>query len=532
MSNKSSLINAFIDLAGIIKSSTDFRDTLSKVLVLLADLTSTQRSVVFLLDDSKRYLYTELLYSDGRIISSKGIERISIDPAAKNIFSYCATSGKTIWIEDIYSSTGYDLSWNVNLDRYLGVKTGSVLVLPIVNNEGGLYGVMQLSGMTKKQYEDVDYAQTIKSFISYSSVILETQRYRSENVRLLRLMEVANRNLNEENSRLKKTISHQQRDDEFISTHVSMKAVKDLVVRVANSDATVLIQGDTGTGKEHVAKSIHLNSTRHGAPYIVQNCAALPENLLESELFGYKRGAFTGADRDKEGLVSLANNGTMFLDEIAELPLNLQAKLLRVLQEKEIRPLGSTENRKVNVRFVAATHKNLLKMVEDGLFREDLYYRLNIVPIEIPALRERREDIGAMAMYFLSQYAKQYSKNVSAISPEYIECLENYDFPGNIRELKNLIERGVILLDDGGALTLEQLPDNMRETMNQFSIAKVPSNNNKKGLKQVIAHYEAKVIKEKLALCHWNQSRTAIELKIGRRTLIDKIQRYQISRHN
>ncbi|MDH5218881.1 MAG: sigma-54-dependent Fis family transcriptional regulator, partial [Gammaproteobacteria bacterium] len=469
---------------------------------------------------------------DGCIIPSKGVERISIDPTAKNIFSYCATSGKTIWIEDIYRSSGYDLSWNTTLDVYLGVKTRSVLVLPIVNNDGELYGVMQLSGITKEQYDDVEYSQTIKSFISYSSVILETQRYRTENMRLLRLMEVTNRRLNEENSRLKKTIHHNQSDDQFVSDHVSMKAVTDLVVRVANSDATVLIQGDTGTGKEHVAKSIHMNSTRHSAPYIIQNCAALPENLLESELFGYKRGAFTGADRDKEGLITLADNGTMFLDEIAELSLSLQAKLLRVLQEKEIRPLGGTKSRKVDVRFVAATHKNLSRMVKEGLFREDLYYRLNIVPIKIPALRERREDISRMATYFLSKYAKQYSKNVSAISPEYIECLENYSFPGNIRELKNLIERGVILIDDGGALTLEHLPDNMRDLMNQFSIARFPSNNSKRGLKQVIENYEAKVIKEKLAQCHWNQSKTAIELKIGRRTLIDKIQRYQISRYN
>lgn len=225
----------------------------------------------------------------------------------------------------------------------------------------------------------------------------------------------------------------------------AMQQVYRLIEKVAQIDSTVLIRGESGTGKELVARAIHRLSARASSPMVVVNCCGVPESLIESELFGYKKGAFTGATRDRCGLVEAANHGTLFLDEVGELSPQLQAKLLRLLQEKTIRPVGGTVDVPVDVRIIAATNRDLEKMVLEGTFREDLYYRLNVIPIHLPPLRERREDIPLLAQYFLQKYAKQLGKDVRRISAYALDILRSYDFPGNVRELENIIERGVAL---------------------------------------------------------------------------------------
>ena len=234
-----------------------------------------------------------------------------------------------------------------------------------------------------------------------------------------------------------------------VGRSAALREVLQLVDMVAATDSTTLLLGETGTGKELIARAIHDRSHREGRPFVKLNCAAIPTGLLESEMFGHERGAFTGAITQKIGRVELADQGSLFLDEIGDIPLELQPKLLRVLQEREFERLGSTRTKKVNVRVIAATHRNLQQMILDKQFRSDLYYRLNVFPISIPPLRERAEDIPLLVRHFVRQFAKEMNKTIDAISDETMQALSRYPFPGNIRELQNLIERSVVIYQKG-----------------------------------------------------------------------------------
>ena len=240
-----------------------------------------------------------------------------------------------------------------------------------------------------------------------------------------------------------------RRFEQLIGNSPALEAVLEQVERVATNDSTVLIQGETGTGKELIARAIHNISSRCGRSFVKLNCAAIPLDLLESELFGHERGAFTGAIAQKIGRFELADKGTLFLDEVGDIPLALQPKLLRVLQEQEFERLGSNRTHQVDVRLVAATHRNLTDMVEKGEFRSDLYYRLNVFPVLLPPLRARREDIPALVTHFVKTNGRRMGRQIEHIPPETMSALCSYQWPGNIRELQNLIERAVILSDDG-----------------------------------------------------------------------------------
>ncbi len=232
---------------------------------------------------------------------------------------------------------------------------------------------------------------------------------------------------------------------EIVGQSSALREVLELVDLVASTDSTILLRGETGTGKELIAHAIHDRSRRRSKPFVKVNCAAIPSGLLESELFGYERGAFTGAVAQKVGRLELSDQGSLFLDEIGDIPLELQPKLLRLLQEREFERLGSTRTKQVNVRVIAATHRDLEEMVMRNEFRSDLYYRLNVVPISIPPLRERAEDIPLLVRHFARQFARQMNKTIDAISPETMEALVQYPWPGNIRELQNIIERSVVI---------------------------------------------------------------------------------------
>ncbi|HWO29231.1 MAG TPA: sigma 54-interacting transcriptional regulator [Candidatus Acidoferrum sp.] len=240
---------------------------------------------------------------------------------------------------------------------------------------------------------------------------------------------------------------NQRRFEQLIGNSPALEAVLGHVERVAPTDATVLLQGETGTGKELIARAIHNISSRCGRPYIKLNCAAIPFDLLESELFGHERGAFTGAIAQKIGRFELADKGTLFLDEVGDIPLALQAKLLRVLQEQEFERLGSTHTHQVDVRLVAATNRDLAEMVKRGEFRSDLYYRLNVFPITLPPLRARREDIPDLVQHFVEIYGRRMGKQIERVTPETMSAFTSYEWPGNVRELQNFIERSVILSD-------------------------------------------------------------------------------------
>jgi two-component system response regulator PilR (NtrC family) len=246
--------------------------------------------------------------------------------------------------------------------------------------------------------------------------------------------------------------------DNIIGQSPNMRAIFDMIQTVAPQTSRVLITGESGTGKELVARAIHENSVRAQAPFITINCGAFPETLLESELFGYMKGAFTGANENRQGLFQAAHGGTLFMDEIGNMSLTMQVKLYRVLQEGKVRPIGSTEEADVDVRIIAATNKEFEKEIAEGRFREDLYYRLSVIPIQVPPLRERREDIPLLARHFLERFRKTMEKPIEAILPEAMTRLESYDWPGNVRELENTMERAVAL-ETGREISLKVLPD-------------------------------------------------------------------------
>jgi len=246
--------------------------------------------------------------------------------------------------------------------------------------------------------------------------------------------------------------------DNIIGQSPKMRAIFDLIQTIAPQSSRVLITGESGTGKELVARAIHENSLRSQAPFITINCGAFPETLLESELFGYVKGSFTGANENRQGLFQAAHGGTLFMDEIGNMSLTMQVKLYRVLQEGKVRPIGSTEETDVDVRIIAATNKEFEKEIAEGRFREDLYYRLSVIPIQLPPLRERREDIPLLARHFLDRFRKSMNKSIEGISPEAVRRLEAYDWPGNVRELENTMERAVAL-ESGSEISVGVLPD-------------------------------------------------------------------------
>ncbi|HEY7445847.1 MAG TPA: sigma-54 dependent transcriptional regulator [Vicinamibacterales bacterium] len=269
------------------------------------------------------------------------------------------------------------------------------------------------------------------------------------------------RQLRQENLLLKRALQSSHQFSSIVGRSEAMLAVFKLIETVAPTNSTILVTGESGTGKELVARAIHFNSLRRDRPFVAVNCGALPEQLLESELFGHMRGSFTGASANKKGLVEVADRGTIFLDELGEMSSMMQVKLLRVLQERRFRRVGGTEEVEANIRVIAATNQDLARMVADGRFREDLYYRVNVIQVQLPPLRERQEDIALLAGHFLEKFREQMGKNVASISQEAMAYLERYDWPGNIRELENIIERAVAL-ESSAAILPDSLPPQLR----------------------------------------------------------------------
>ena len=327
--------------------------------------------------------------------------------------------------------------------------------------------------------------------------------------------------LRTENQELKRRLGEQFDFGNIIGRSPAMQKVFETLALVAPSDATVLITGESGTGKELIASALHQNSNRKEGPFIKVNCAALHENLLESELFGHEKGAFTGADSRRLGRFELADHGTLFLDEIGDMSLQTQAKILRVLQEGELERLGGSTTVKVDVRLVAATHRDLTAMVEEGTFRQDLFFRLSVVPIELPSLNKRTEDIPVLADFFLRRYAKKNKKDIKGFHPQALMLLARYPWPGNIRELENTVERAVILCL-GEQITPKELPPQMLPKDFQLVAGgPVPASG---GL--TLKDMEREAIRVTLEQTEGNKSQAARLLGIARQTLLNKIKEY------
>ncbi len=325
----------------------------------------------------------------------------------------------------------------------------------------------------------------------------------------------------DENRYLRAFAEKTSRFESLIGHSKKMVELFEIAVQVAQRDSTVLLTGESGTGKELLAKAIHLNSSRRRGPFVVVNCGAIPETLIESELFGHKKGAFTGAVADRVGKFEAAIGGTVFLDEISELKLALQVRLLRVIQEREIDKVGETRPLKVDVRIIAATNRNLANMIEDGSFRDDLYYRLSVVTLQLPPLRDRSEDVPLLAEHFLRKSCERYGLPLRRLRPQALEMLESYNWPGNVRELENVIESAVVL-SKSDELPPEELPENVRRQ--QSRIAKIHLDIPEDGIS--LEEVEKELLLKALHKARGNQSQAARYLNITRKTLLYRLEKY------
>jgi two-component system response regulator AtoC len=311
-------------------------------------------------------------------------------------------------------------------------------------------------------------------------------------------------------------------DPSFIGISPKIKETFQILERIQSIDSNVLVHGESGTGKELIAKIIHQQSKRKEKTFQTINCAAIPENLLESELFGYEKGAFTGAQQQKQGLIPAANGGTVFLDEIGEMDFNLQGKLLRVIQERKVTPVGGTSELEVDFRLIAATNRDLLEEVHKGRFRLDLYYRLNVIPIHLPPLRERKEDIPLLVDFFIRKLSQNMGKPIEGITKEALQKLEQYTYPGNVRELQNIIERA-IALTQSSSIEIDDLPEEIKEQpplSNEHTLIPVY-------VGETLKEIEKRVIQYNLAALNGNRKKTAQVIGIGERTLREKLKKYQ-----
>jgi two-component system NtrC family response regulator len=344
-----------------------------------------------------------------------------------------------------------------------------------------------------------------------------TKPFNREELRLTLERALKLRRLETENTRLREEVVEKYRFEGIIGTSDKLQAVLDMAGRVAGSDASVLITGESGTGKELIARAIHYTGSRATGPFVALNCAAIPENLIESELFGHVKGAFTGAVKDKEGKFELADGGTIFLDEIGELRIDLQAKILRALQERTIDRVGGAKPAQVNVRVLAATNRDLEREVKAGNFREDLYYRLSVITLQVPPLRERRDDIPLLAEHFL----RKYNRDAVSLAPDALAALSAYGWPGNVRELENAIERASVLRR-GATITVSDLPDKLSGA--RRGVEDIILNLPEDGIS--LEELEKNLILKALEMHKGNQTRAAEYLRITRPTLIYRMEKY------
>jgi DNA-binding NtrC family response regulator len=324
-------------------------------------------------------------------------------------------------------------------------------------------------------------------------------------------------------SNLRETLNEKYGFENVIGRSGSLLAILDMASRAARSTSTVLIGGETGTGKELLARAIHLHSPRRNQPFIAINCGAIPKDLLESELFGYRKGAFTGALDHKQGRIEAAQGGTLFLDEIGEMPLELQVKLLRLIQEGEVQKIGAVEPLKVDVRIVAATNRNLRRMAEDGEFREDLYYRLAVIPITLPPLRERTEDLPELVRHFWQKGVRKHGRDDLKLPDKLLPVFSRYHWPGNIRELENVVER-VVVLSRGPEVTLQDIPEFLQTERNLLDSLRLELPPDRISLDAV----EKELILKALQRFDWNQSKAAQYLDLTRKTLIYRMEKHGI----
>jgi len=432
-------LNALLRISTTINSIRNPAELQVRLLELIREVVPMERAAILLIDEEANAFKS--LFGWNKWTGADNSLRVSA-----TVTKQVLEDGAALLSNDLIDNQVYK-----EAPSLVSARVCSVLCLPLVAF-GKTLGVIYLDTTDPSGRFDEGHLQLLTAVASLASVAFENARHFEQ--------------LEDENSRLQKEI---QIEHEMIGHSSSMRAIYEFIGKVARTESTVLIRGESGTGKELAARAIHLNSPRSTKSFVAINCATLSETLLESELFGHEKGAFTGAITQKKGKLEIADGGTLFLDEVGELTITIQAKLLRVLQMREFERLGGTRPLKVDVRVLAATNRNLEDAIKAGIFRQDLYYRLNVISTTMPPLRDRREDIPLLASYFVAQYSRKCKRKVSGISPEARRSLVDYDWPGNVRELENAVERAVVL----GTTSLI-LPEDLPETLVESGIADTP----------------------------------------------------------
>jgi len=457
-----------------------------------------------------RYICTEAIGDE-----ADKVRGITITAGVKSVVGDVIKSGKMIIAESGKSP------FFKGVEKYLEKKNTKILCFPLTHSDGTVYGAVEIldttSGINRMNLE-ADYLELLEGLVAIVGIALSTSIFLA--------------NQQEQNRRMREIIEEFQAQPEMVGQSEVLLKVKRTAQIYAANDFPVMITGESGTGKELVAKDIHRLSTRKGKPFLVQNCSAIPDTLLESELFGYRKGAFTGASEDKVGLFAAADGGTLFLDEIGDMPLGLQAKILHVLQDHEIKPLGTTVSRKIDVRIIAATNRNLEEAIKKGEFREDLFYRLNVLPLRTPPLRERREDIPLLLNHFLRHFSKVSGQQPKLLDQETMESLVDHPWPGNIREMENLVKY-LLTITQGDTIKIADLPasycsgrvegDNDTPEVPEGSLGTNATDLSMAGMER--AHIVSLLEKTK-----WNVTAAADLAGIKRTTFTSKMKRLGISR--
>lgn len=493
-------LQLLFDISQLLDASSNLSEILDSVLEVMARRTGMMRGVITLLDESSGEIAIEAAYGLTAEARNRGRYRIG-----EGVTGRVIRSGQPIIVPDVSADP---LFLNRTESRNLQHEDIAFVCVPI-KLEGEVIGALsadRLFSAAGGLEEDMRLLSVVASLVARTVKTRLTIRHRHHAVL-------------EENRRLQQVLREQLRPERFVGVSEALTAVRAQIAQVAPTDATVLILGESGTGKELAADTIHDRSLRAGRPLIKVNCAALPEALVESELFGHEKGAFTGASSLHKGRFELAHEGTLFLDEIGDLSGSVQVKLLRVLQEREFQRVGGTQTHKVNVRLIAATSRNLERMVAEGRFRKDLYYRLNVFPLFMPPLRERRDDIPLLAARFLEKYSRKNGKPVPRPDEEAAALLYRYDWPGNIRELENVMERAVILAD-GKSIRAGDLP-----ALLQDEALPEPGEN----LPQALERLERAYIARALQAHQGNMGKAAAALGITERVMGLRMKKFGLS---
>lgn len=496
-------LGALLEISQVLSTSLDLKRALVRLLEILAQHQQMQRGTITLLDSNTKEILIEVAPDLTAAQMDKGRYKLG-----EGITGRVVASGRPVIVPKISQEPLFLNRTGARRQSQRGEI--SFICVPIVIN-GTPVGALSVD---LKFAKERDFEPKIEFLTIVAAMV-------AQNVHLSRLLESEKRQLLAENIHLKEELRQRYDFTNIIGSSSSMREVYQLVSQVAHTNTTVLIRGESGTGKELVAHALHYSSERANQPFIKVNCGALPESLIESELFGYEKGAFTGANSRKKGRFELAEGGTLFLDEIGDLSLAIQVKLLRVLQEREFERLGGTETIRANVRVITATNKDLAQAIEQNLFREDLYYRLNVFTIYLPPLRERRTDILLLADHFLEKYAREHSKPIKRISTPAIDMLMCYHWPGNVRELENCIERAVLLCD-GGVIHAHHLPPTLQT-------AEASNTQPATHLEAAVQAYEKDMILDALKSTRGNQAKAARLLGTTERIINYKVRKYNIN---